>query len=309
MKRVLGFVAGSLLLAGSALAADLPVKALPMAAAAPNWTGWYLGVTAGYGWSDQGINDSGSPFCTENAIPTYKDKHKYRDEHEVEAIIIQQPHPCPAFGNALGASLPTHFSTDPKGFIGGGEIGYNAQLGRWVLGVEADLSGADIKGSDTQTLSSKVAGFPGSTVTVQGTASEKLDFFATLRGRFGYTLMPQLLVYGTAGVALGHVSASTTLTESATGCCTPASQTVAASSSATLPGWTAGGGLEWMLAPHWTLKGEYLYYDLGTLSYALPDISQAIRVPGFTGTLGANNITSHARVTGNIARVGLNYKF
>jgi outer membrane immunogenic protein len=33
--------------------------------------------------------------------------------------------------------------------------------------------------------------------------------------------------------------------------------------SETRAGWTLGGGLEWMFAPHWTHKAEYLYYDLG----------------------------------------------
>jgi outer membrane immunogenic protein len=305
MRRVLGSIGATLLLAGSTLAADLPVKAPPMAAAAPSWTGWYIGATAGYGWTNKGIDDTPSTFCNESAI---RPAHYYY--HWVEEAIIQQPHPCPAFGNALGAALPTHFDTNPKGFIGGGEIGYNAQLGRFVWGVEADISGADIKGSDSQTLVSGVTGFPLNTVRVDGSASEKLDFFATLRGRVGYTLMPQLLAFATGGFAFGHVSASTTLTETVTGpCgCTSPSQTVAASSSATLPGWTVGGGLEWMLAPHWTVKGEYLYYDLGTLSYALPGISQSVTVPGFNATFGAT-VNSTATIKGNIARIGLNYRF
>ena len=51
-----------------------------------------------------------------------------------------------------------------------------------------------------------------------------------------------------------------------------------------------------MFAPQWTLKGEYLYYDLGTLSYSLP--------------IGAGfNVNSTATVKGNIARIGVNYKF
>jgi outer membrane immunogenic protein len=32
-------------------------------------------------------------------------------------------------------------------------------------------------------------------------------------------------------------------------------------------GWTAGGGVEWMLAQHWTAKIEYLYADLGFKDY------------------------------------------
>lgn len=179
------------------------------------------------------------------------------------------------------------------------------------------MSGADIKGSDTQALSALVV-FPLNTVNVAGATSEKLDLFATLRGRFGFLLTPPLLAYATGGFAFGHVSASTTLTETIGGpCICGPFPTVAASSSATLPGWTVGGGLEWMFAPQWTLKGEYLFYDLGTLSYALPPISQDIVISGGGGgggghpapaTFGAG-VNSIATVRGNIVRVGVNYRF
>jgi len=141
---------------------------------------------------------------------------------------------------------------------------------------------------------------------VAAAASEKLDFFATLRGRFGFLVTPSLLAYATGGFAFGHVSATTAFAEAVGGpCgCGPA-VAVAASSSATLPGWTAGGGLEWMFAPQWSLKGEYLYYDLGTMSYA-QTITQ-------TDSLAANffsaGVSSIVHVKGNIARVGVNFHF
>jgi outer membrane immunogenic protein len=67
-------------------------------------------------------------------------------------------------------------------------------------------------------------------------------------------------------------------------------------------GWTAGGGLEWMFAPNWTTKLEYLYYDLGSASYttgAYDSVFGAVTVATRTST----------RFEGNIVRVGLNYKF
>ncbi len=151
------------------------------------------------------------------------------------------------------------------------------------------------------------AGFPGNVVAAAAAAHQKLDFFATLRGRLGFLVTPSLLAYGTAGFAFGHVSTTTALAEAVGGPCfcgPPAA--VAASSSATLPGWTAGGGLEWMITPQWSVKGEYLYYDLGTLSVTLPQLAQlnAAAVPFF----GAN-VSSSAVVKGNIARVGVNFHF
>jgi outer membrane immunogenic protein len=289
MRKVLGLVGATLLLAGSASAADLlKAPAMPLGPVS-SWTGWYVGATAGYGWTNQGIDNTvTSTFCN-------------------PADGGCRPLTGPVVSAALAAAIPPHLSTNPKGFIGGGEFGYNHQLGQFVLGVEADVSGADIKGSASAAQSVGVVGFP-NTVNVAAAASEKLDFFATLRARLGFLVTPSLLAYGTGGFAFGHVSATTAFAEAVGGpgpCgCGPA-VAVATSSSATLPGWTAGGGLEWMFAPQWSLKGEYLYYDLGTMSYA-QTITQ-------TDSLGRNffgaGVSSNVHVKGNIARAGVNFHF
>jgi outer membrane immunogenic protein len=287
MRKVLGLVGATLLFAGSASAADLlKAPAMPLGPVA-SWTGWYIGATAGYGWSNQGIDEHvTSTFCN-------------------TALVGCAPN---QFSNALAAAIPPHLSTNPKGFIGGGEFGYNHQLGQFVVGFEADISGADIKGSDTRAGAAVPVGFPGNVVAAAATADQKLDFFATLRGRLGFLVTPTVLAYGTAGFAFGHVSVNTALAEAVGGpCfCGPTPVAVAASSSATLPGWTAGGGLEWMVTPQWSLKGEYLYYDLGTLSTTLPTLTQ-------TNAAGATffsaNVSSSAIVKGNIARVGVNFHF
>jgi outer membrane immunogenic protein len=282
MRKILGLAGATLLFAGSASAADLlKAPAMPLGPVA-SWTGWYIGATAGYGWTNQGIdNHVTSTFCTAGIVG------------------------CPAAGPALAAAIPPHLSTNPKGFIGGGEIGYNQQLGQFVWGVEADFSGADIKGSDAQAGAAAIAGFP-NTVVVGAAAEQKLDFFATLRGRLGFLVMPTLLAYGTGGFAFGHVSTTTALAEAVTGVCSCGPfPVVAGSSSATLPGWTVGGGLEWMIAPQWSIKGEYLYYDLGTLSTPLSIVqTNAAGTPFFGATVG-----SSAVVKGNIVRAGVNFHF
>jgi outer membrane immunogenic protein len=141
---------------------------------------------------------------------------------------------------------------------------------------------------------------------VGAAADEKLDFFGTLRGRFGFLVTPSSLAYATGGFAFGHVSTSTALAEAVTGPCSCGPfPVVAASSSATLPGWTVGGGLEWMFAPQWSLKGEYLYYDLGTLRNTLTIVQTNAAGANFFGA----NVASTAVVKGNIARVGVNFHF
>lgn len=288
MRKVLGLVGATLLFAGSASAADLlKAPAMPLGPVS-SWTGWYIGATAGYGWSNEGIdNHVTSTFCN---------------------VALTGCAAGPAFSNALVAAIPPHLSTNPKGFIGGGEFGYNHQLGQFVLGVEADVSGADIKGSDVQAGAAVPVGFPSNVVAAASAADQKLDFLATLRGRLGFLVTPTLLAYGTAGFAFGHVSTTTALAEfTSQPCfCGPTPVAVAASSSATLPGWTAGGGLEWLIAPQWSVKGEYLYYDLGTLSTTLPQLSQlnGAAVPFFGANVSASTV-----VKGSIARVGVNFHF
>jgi outer membrane immunogenic protein len=293
MKRVLlGAVALVAVGAAPALAADLP--ATPVYTKAPayvpapvyNWTGWYIGGTAGGGWNTNGgVNNAVTgTFCN--------------------TLFFG----CPAFGPALAAAVPTQYGINPSGFIGGGEVGYNWQTGRFVWGVETDFSGTGIKGSNAQALSVVPAGFPDtSSVSVAGIASERLDWFGTVRGRLGVTITDPLLVYATGGFAYGHASSSTTLTETVGGpCVCGPSPTAASSASGILTGWTVGGGLEWRFAPNWTVKGEYLYYDLGSVNYSLPGIVQLNNVGAqFFGA----GVTASASFKGSIARVGVNYQF
>src|SRR4029077_6535377 len=113
-------------------------------------------------------------------------------------------------------------------------------------------------------------GVPLSVMTL-ATAEQKLDSFGTLRARLGFVPWDsRLLVYGTGGLAYGHVESSAAYAQ--TGCLffVCGSPTGAAGSASTeRVGWTAGGGFEYALAQHWSVKAEYLYYDLGTMSYAL----------------------------------------
>jgi outer membrane immunogenic protein len=232
----------------AAMAADLSLPPRPYAPYAPayyrpavvfDWTGFYVGLSAGGGFGLGGIDSN------------------------------------------VASVASARFDTQPSGFIGGGQIGYNYQMGGFVWGVEADFSGANIQGSDSKTVTL-------STVTIAGTGNQKLDFLGTLRGRVGVVPFTPLLIYATGGLAYG--SADATLSETCS--CGP---TATVSTSSNRWGWTAGGGIEWMFAPHWSLKGEFLYYNLGQVSADL--------------TVAGIGITSTAKVRGDIARGGINYRF
>jgi outer membrane immunogenic protein len=126
-------------------------------------------------------------------------------------------------------------SGDLTGVIGGGQLGYNWQVGQFVLGVEGDFQGSTQKKSDTF-----------GPISVE----QKLPWLATLRGRLGYAPGP-LLFYVTGGAAWVNYE----LSGSAAG--------LTVSDNATQSAWTVGGGVEWMFLPHWSTKVEYLYVDTG----------------------------------------------
>lgn len=185
----IGFAAAAILFAPlAAQAADLPrgpYKAPAYVAPAyANWTGFYVGLNAGYGFG--------------------------KSDWDIPAV-----------------------SPSPKGFVGGGTIGYNLQTGLWLWGLEGDIDYSGMKGS---------ADGPG------GSYETKNSWLGTARGRIGYAGWNNLLPFITGGAAFGDVKATAPN---------------GASASKTQIGWTAGGGLEYAMWANWSVKAEYLYLDLG----------------------------------------------
>jgi outer membrane immunogenic protein len=180
-----------------------------------------------------------------------------------------------------------------NGVIGGGQIGYNWQFANsFVAGIEADIQGADLSGA-----SSGVSTLDSTGSYLAGLATrQRLDWFGTVRGRLGYLFTPTLLVYGTAGFAYGQGSSHFAYADT-TG------SVAAGFESDTRTGWTAGGGLEWMFAPNWSAKVEYLYTDLGRgQGFAAPEFA-AGALNGFAVTQSPVQNRFHT------VRAGLNYHF
>jgi len=149
---------------------------------------------------------------------------------------------------------PTTKDADPDGFIGGIELGYNFQISSFVLGFETDFSGSGIEGSKQGPLiQPDGTEFPGGIIRTR----QDTDWVGTVRGRLGFTPFCRLLLYGTGGLAYGNVNYSATVERNSN---------YPVSFEETNVGWTAGGGVEFAIARHWTVKVEYLYYDLGDQS-------------------------------------------
>ena len=183
---------------------------------------------------------------------------------------------------------PSTLNPGPAGIVGGVQAGYNYQLGRLVAGIEADFSGSAMSGSARV---SPILFTDGSTVPGVVTAHEQTNWFGTLRPRLGYTVIPTLLIFGTGGLAYGKVSYSAN-TDFGT-------ETFPASFSKTEVGWAAGGGVEYAISKHWTVKAEYLYMNLGSESViANPTIPNPPFQEG-----------NSWKTTANIINFGVSYKF
>ena len=184
---------------------------------------------------------------------------------------------------------------DPAGFTGGGQVGYNWQSGPAVLGIEADLNSLRLHKS--RFLPN---GPNASTDTFSLAASTESDWMATVRGRIGYA-HDRLLLYFTGGLAVINRKFSQTLVQ--TNFAPGFVETGSASATKRVP--IYGGGLEYALSNGWSLKGEYLYANLGELAF-----SSAASCPApdtATCLLYTGNHSDRLRL--NITRVGLNYKF
>jgi outer membrane immunogenic protein len=192
-KLLLAGAAFASMMAGAAHAADLPRRSAPIApapiAAIPvfTWTGFYVGVNAGYGF---GSSDN----------------------------------------NARVYSGTTSFPVrgDNEGFVGGGQLGFNYQIGTFVLGLETDLQFADLGDRGRFTVG---------TTTFQTRDAD--DYFGTVRGRLGVAF-DRFMIYGTGGLAYGDVGPFGT----------------------DGIGWTAGGGIEYAFTNNLTAKIEGLYVSL-----------------------------------------------
>ena len=169
-----------------------------------------------------------------------------------------------------------------RGMMGGVQVGYNHQIGDFVVGVETDLSLGKAKGSlgasgdlDQFAVSGKVEG--------------ALQSFGTLRARAGVTVNSALF-FATAGYAYGLVklTGSATVVDNSNG----TTGSAALSDSQWANGWTAGVGVEYAFTPQISAKIEYLYADLGKT------------VP-FKGTLSETPILTKL----NLIRAGVNYRF
>jgi outer membrane immunogenic protein len=249
-----------------ALAADLPAKAPRQApVAVADWTGFYIGVHGGYGWGKTSVDDVDLNWS-------------------IDAGGI--------FEN------PRFDEPKLKGWVFGGHVGYNWQFGqRWVGGLELDYSASDIKEGQSVNASDN-------STTVTRTLDTKLDRLATVRARLGILIVPDLLIYGTAGAAWGHTKVSNTEDWDFGD---DHHHTFLSRSSTNHFGWVAGVGGEWRLTGNLFLRAEYLHYDFGNTTHAFnvkeTDLTHC------SPPCVVNPANVDAKLTADVVRGGLSLKF
>jgi outer membrane immunogenic protein len=303
MKRFLFTVSAIALAlsAGSALAADLPSRKeapvyVPPPPPPPMWTGFYVGLNAGgtFGGTNS-VTTAGGPIGVFNPVPG--------SATALTAATIATS----ALGAASNTTIP---GLDNGSFIAGGQIGYNYQFNNaFVVGLEADIQGlAGSSGSSNVSSLTAVSAFGVSdNIYSAASANKSLDYLGTVRGRIGYLFTPTLLAYATGGLAYGGANLSSSFFAADTAGLAQALSS-GSSYSDTRVGWTVGGGLEWLFAPNWSAKLEYLYYDLGAVTTPASASLATLSVPA-GAPFGAIAQQSSAQFNGHIVRAGLNYHF
>ena len=294
MKKILLALSALAIGTAAASAADIApkyTKAPPPPPPPPCiWCGFYIGLNGGWAGTTGGNNSVLASHFESDEVPAFTN------------IFL---------GNGLN-------NQNTSGGFGGGQIGYNwvfpggmggagyGGASGWLVGVEADIQGASLH------RSSPVLFFPDvSAPTTDAfadsatlTADSRLDWFGTLRGRFGFATGP-VLFYGTGGLAYGGVTNNLLVTFNDADTALSA-VSLNNNNTNTRWGWVAGVGIEWMFAPNWSLKGEYQYIDLGSVTQTSTALVETQLIGSeIEGVIGTRRVNERF----NTVRIGVNYHF
>jgi outer membrane immunogenic protein len=234
-------------------AADIPVREPAAPYSAPiipiyRWTGVYAGVQGGGGFGSDKV-----------------------------AVLAGDANFPDGFGRV---------TNKPSGYIAGGYLGLNYQLGQWVVtGVDFDYLYADLKKTTTD-VSPVTAG-------VTSNMTDKVNWIASATGRIGIAI-DRVLIFAKGGWGWANFKSTSAVF---TGAVNTSNQSLTSLRS----GWTAGAGIEWAVTPNVLIKAEYDYMDLGTTRDQ--DVATAVG----TGVVTALQRSSVSSL--NIGKLGVAYKF
>ncbi len=152
---------------GCLVACTFGAASSAIAVESPNWTGFYLGVNGGWGWSS--IDTTISPVGTVS-----------KSDFNSQAL-----------------------NQDINGALFGVQLGYNYNFkNHWVIGIEGDFDGASLNGTEQTSAPSKLNP-NGSTDSFKVT--DKIDWLTSIRPRVGYQFGSGL-AYVTGGIAWANIN-------------------------------------------------------------------------------------------------------
>jgi len=185
---------------------------------------------------------------------------------------------------------------ESRGAVAGGQAGYNWQSGVLLGGLEVDMTWTNISGGFAAIETDPTVPF-----TSAQSVQDRINYMGTARARFGVLPFQGTLLYGTVGPAWAQTTQTTSSVLSILGLFNSTTGSVPT----TRFGWSAGAGVEEMLAPiglpHWLVRVEYLHYDFGGKT----SNSGTIGSPPVTVT----NTTASGPITADVVRGGVGYKF
>jgi outer membrane immunogenic protein len=287
-KQLVVGIALTALIAGPAMAADMgaPDYRRPVYVPVASWTGFYVGADIGGAWQNS------------------------------QTYLFSDP------GNAaFGSEALT--AGRQSGLLGGFHAGYNHQLTpAWVVGGEWDFTWA--KDLDQSANALLLRPFRTAIVPVAGSIlhfENETKWLTSLRGRAGYLVTPNLLAYGTGGVAWGRFE------NAAVAWCLPA-QTVTGCGANFIPrtggisafskdqakvGYVVGAGVEYQI-PTTQLRArlEYLYYGFNngtTGAGAWIAVTGGGLLPCNGTTSGCASPYSFGNTNIHTLRLGISYAF
>ena len=261
-------VFAALMLGSTAQAADMPVKAPPPAAPVMyNWTGFYIGAHIGGAWFGGNNHDR-----------------------------------FDGFNNCIGEICfeDNGFGRNNGRFIGGGQLGYNYQVGQYVWGIEGQISGVANNNDD------EACGF--------FTVGVVHDFLFRCRNRSGWiaSIAARLgVTFGQTGNWLLYVKGGGAFADANFGlrfrddCATIVSATICNSgvvfnnNDNTRTGWMIGVGLEYGAWGNWSWKLEYNFMDFGNRNLHFDNVMIDSRI--------IHDLDFNRQI--NVVKFGLNYRF
>ncbi len=219
-----------------------------------------------------------------------------------QTAAVDDPFSVAFFGGPALSGVPVR-DVNLEGFFGGGQVGWNYQIGSLVVGTQVSIA-SGLSGSRSDTIA---ATFFDVTDSETRKWTAKTDWLGTATTRLGYA-WDRWLVYTKGGIAASRTKYRLSDLSAFTLMGVPLSTTTTLQTGAdSRVGWTFGGGAELALSEAWSAMIEYDYLDFGNKPVIM---SGTTTTSGFFGPITSVIVsTLPVEQRMQMLKLGLNYRF